>query len=234
MSEDNCVAVNQSPTGIVLSFDETLYPKDAVFTAAYSLLDRCFVHIGREGSKLLVRLRAKPGMTVAPEVLSGDFQSEALAQTWRRQIVQENQALIEALTSRALQGAAGPPGLDDMLDENLGDLGDAFDDPLGIAVSWEEKYGKGKDRADAKAQDAPEQEAPPQVESAKAEPEVEPKAEPKPDSEPELKAESKAESKADAESKVEAAADAKPEPQAVEQSEQAAPQDGHEKAEDAP
>jgi hypothetical protein len=92
---------------------------------------------------LLVRLRVKPGVEVAFERLVGEFESEALAQSWRREIIKENQALIEGVTARALAGAAGPPGLDDLLDEDLGDLGDAFDDPLGIAVSWEEKYGKG-------------------------------------------------------------------------------------------
>jgi len=84
---------------------------------------------------------------VQGEVLAGEFQNEALAQAWRREIIRENQSLIEAYSSRALAGAAGPPGLDDLLDEDLGDLGDAFDDPLGIAVSWEEKYGKA-DKAD--------------------------------------------------------------------------------------
>jgi His-Xaa-Ser system protein HxsD len=144
MSEDHQVTADQTPEGVVLSFDESIYPKDAVFGAAYTLLDRCFVHIDREGTKLQVKLRAKPGVALSTEGLAGEFEAEALAQTWRRDIVRESQALIESVTTRALAGAAGPPGLDDLLDEDLGDLGDAFDDPLGIAVSWEDKYGKGE------------------------------------------------------------------------------------------
>ncbi len=147
MSEDHQVTADQTPEGVVLSFDESIYPKDAVFGAAYTLLDRCFVHIDREGTKLQVKLRAKPGAALSTELLAGEFEAEALAQTWRRDIVRESQALIESVTTRALAGAAGPPGLDDLLDEDLGDLGDAFDDPLGIAVSWEDKYGKGEGKA---------------------------------------------------------------------------------------
>jgi His-Xaa-Ser system protein HxsD len=151
MNEDHQVTAQQGSDGVVLSFEESIYPKDAVFGAAYALLDRCFVHIDREGTKLLVRLRAKPGVSLSSDLLAGEFESEALAQSWRREIIKENQTLIQGMTSRAVAGAAGPPGLDDLLDEDLGDLGDAFDDPLGIAVSWEEKYGKGGEAAGAEA-----------------------------------------------------------------------------------
>jgi hypothetical protein len=34
----------------------------------------------------------------------------------------------------------GPPSLDDL--EKFDFSAEAFDDPLGIAMSWEEKYGK--------------------------------------------------------------------------------------------
>lgn len=160
MSEDHQVTAGQTAEGVVLSFDESIYPKDAVFGAAYTLLDRCFVHIDREGTKLQVRLRPKPGVAVSAELIAGEFEAEALAQTWRRDIVRENQALIESVTTRALAGAAGPPGLDDLLDEDLGDLGDAFDDPLGIAVSWEEKYGKGEAASAAEKPESDSSESP--------------------------------------------------------------------------
>lgn len=159
MNEDHQVSVQQGSDGVVLSFEESIYPKDAVFGAAYTLLDRCFVHIDREGTKLLVKLRAKPGVSVSSDLLAGEFESEALAQSWRREIIKENQALIEGMTSRAVAGAAGPPGLDDLLDEDLGDLGDAFDDPLGIAVSWEEKYGKGGEAGASGAEANPSRES---------------------------------------------------------------------------
>ncbi|MBI5537092.1 MAG: His-Xaa-Ser system protein HxsD [Deltaproteobacteria bacterium] len=136
----------ESVDGVVrLTFEESIYPKDAVFGAAYVLLDRAFVHIDRNEGKLQVSVRPKPGVPVVADVIAGEFENEALAQTWRREIIHENRAMLESITSRALGGAAGPPGLDDLLDASLGDLGDAFDDPLGIAVSWEDKYGKKAD-----------------------------------------------------------------------------------------
>lgn len=164
MTAESNVISKVTEAGIALSFEENLYPRDAVFGAAYTLLDRCFVHLDREGSKLLVHLRPKPGVSVAADQLAGEFEAEALAQAWRREIIKENQALLEGVTARAFGGAAGAPGLDDLLGEDLGDLGDAFDDPLGIAVSWEEKYGKKDEAATAEA--APKGEAAATAEAA--------------------------------------------------------------------
>jgi His-Xaa-Ser system protein HxsD len=132
-----------------VEFDEDLYPRDAVQGAAYVFLDRAYVFLERGGDKrLVVRIKAKSGDT-AP--VAGDFENEALYQAYRRRLAAENRLLIESLTSRAIAGAAGPPGLDDLLAMDIGE-GTAFDDPLGIAMSWEEKYAKKKE---AKAAEGP-------------------------------------------------------------------------------
>src|SRR6266436_5199416 len=45
---------------VELSFDEGLYPKDAVYGAAYVFIDRCYVHLDRKGDRqIAVRLRGK-------------------------------------------------------------------------------------------------------------------------------------------------------------------------------
>ena len=41
---------------------------------------------------------------------------------------------------RSTSGAMGAPSLDDL--ESFDFSSEAFEDPLGIALSWEEKYGK--------------------------------------------------------------------------------------------
>lgn len=142
MSQDPQIQAELSEGSVRLSFEEDIYPKDVVFGAAYVLLDRAFVHVDRKDGRLIVAVRPKPGVTIDARSVAGEFENEALAQAWRREILNENRALIESVTMRAFGGAAGPPGLDDLLDASLGDVGDAFDDPLGIAMSWEEKYGK--------------------------------------------------------------------------------------------
>ena len=78
----------------------------------------------------------------ALRALAGEFANEILSCAWRAQITQENRGIIEAVTSKALAGAMGPPTLEDLAKFDFSD--DALDDPLGIAMSWEEKYGKKK------------------------------------------------------------------------------------------
>ncbi len=131
--------------GAQISFDETLYPLAAVYGAAYVFIDRCYVHLDRPADKRIsVTLWLKPGSTLVAEELAGEFGNELLGQAWRHEISQENRALIELVATRALAGSAGPPGLDELLAD---DGGEAFEDPLGIAMSWEEKYKKKKPEA---------------------------------------------------------------------------------------
>jgi His-Xaa-Ser system protein HxsD len=154
---------------VEIELDEGLYPKDAVYGAAYVFIDRCYVHLDRAGDqRIKVTLRAKKGKAEDAQVWAGEFENELLGQAWRRQIIEENRQLIESITTRALGGAAGPPGLDELLAMDIGDA-TAFDDPLGIAMSWEEKYKKkGGERASGGGGGAAE-EAPPPAGSAQGE-----------------------------------------------------------------
>lgn len=137
---------------IEITFDESLYPTDAIYGAAYVLIDRCYVHLDRTSDgRVVVKLQPKAGVRMTAEEATGEFQNEALGQAWRRQILDENRALIEMISTRALGGAAGPPGLDDLLSLEVSD-DTAFEDPLGIAMSWEDKYKKKKPADEAEAQ----------------------------------------------------------------------------------
>ncbi len=141
-----------SEDGLVVELDESLYPKDAVYGAAYVFIDRCYVKLDRPSpGRLSVRLKPKPGVTLSADAFAGELENELLAQSWRRMIVDENRKLIEQVTTQALSGAAGPPGLDDLLAMDL-DEDTAFEDPLGIAMSWEEKYKKKEAPADRESE----------------------------------------------------------------------------------
>jgi His-Xaa-Ser system protein HxsD len=133
---------HQGDGELVLELEESLYPKDAIYGTAYVFIDRCYVLLDRpRAGRISVRLKLKPGVTRGLDDLAGEFENELLGQAWRRMILDENRELIESVTTRALSGAAGPPGLDELLATG-GEDDAAFDDPLGIAVSWEEKYKK--------------------------------------------------------------------------------------------
>jgi His-Xaa-Ser system protein HxsD len=129
---------------VTLRIDPALYPLGSIYGAAYVFIDRCYVLLDKAGDRVRVTLSWKKGDPPegALRALAGEFANELLSCAWRAKIAEESRAVIEATTARALSGAMGPPSLDDLEQFEFG--GEAFDDPLGIAMSWEEKYGKQK------------------------------------------------------------------------------------------
>lgn len=129
-----------------IQIDSTVYPLEAVYGATFTFIDRCYVFIDRpaEGTYRVV-LSPKSGEADEATLRSmiGELANELLACAWRHKITQENRATIEAVTMQAMAGAMGPPSLDELEDFDFSE--EPFEDPLGIAMSWEEKYGKKKE-----------------------------------------------------------------------------------------
>jgi His-Xaa-Ser system protein HxsD len=124
------------------TFRTATYPLDAVYGAAYVFLDRAYVYLDRpDKARILVVLRGKADLDKAGlEALAGDFAAELLHQVMRIKVAERTGAVRELLLGRAMLavGAADAPGVE--LDLPGSDA-DYLDDPLGIAVPWEEKYG---------------------------------------------------------------------------------------------
>ncbi len=143
-----------SARAVTVSVDESVYPLDAVYGASYTFLDRCYVLLDRTApSRVRIMLTPKKEATTEAELRhwAGELQNELLSCAWRAQIVRENRAVIEAVTLQAVSGAMGPPSLDDLKDFDFSE--EPFEDPLGIGLSWEEKYKK-KPAAEAAQQPA--------------------------------------------------------------------------------
>lgn len=131
---------------VTLTVSAAVYPLEAVYGAAYIFIDRCFVLLDQpEAESVSVTLTEKKGAADADALrrLAGEFANELLTQAWRQKIVEENRVLLETVTMQALAGATATPtepSLDDLASFDFTE--EAFDDPLGIAMSWEEKYKK--------------------------------------------------------------------------------------------
>lgn len=134
---------------VTLTVDASLYPLEAVYGAAYIFIDRCFVLLDRpKADAIAVTLTDKKGAADAEALrrMAGEFANELLTQAWRQKIVEENRLILETVTTQALTGATAradaptEPSLDDLASFDFTE--EAFDDPLGIAMSWEEKYKK--------------------------------------------------------------------------------------------
>jgi His-Xaa-Ser system protein HxsD len=137
------VSADLASGAVHLRVDLTIHPLSAVYAAAYVFLDRCFVLLDKTADQTLRVTLAprKPGADEAAlRALVGEFSNELLSAAWRQQIAQDNRAVIEMVTSQAIAAAMGAPSLDDLAGFDFGD--ESFEDPLGIAMSWEEKYKK--------------------------------------------------------------------------------------------
>lgn len=140
MTEITQLSLN-TETGIAeMALEKSLYPLDVVYGAAYVLIDRAYILLDKDTTgRVVVRIECKDECTPkALKALTGEFCNELLTQALRRKLTMQNKAELEAIVTQAISGASGAllPGLMD--DDDL----DFLDDPLGIAVPWEEKFSK--------------------------------------------------------------------------------------------
>ena len=133
---------------MTLRLRKGLYPLDAVYGAAYILIDRAYIVLDKNGTgDILVHVRQRADEDGAElEALAGEFANEALNQVLRAKVAKAHRSRLESIISQAMSGALGLAGSDDDLGlDDLDDEDDALDfldDPLGIAVPWEEKFKK--------------------------------------------------------------------------------------------
>ncbi|MFA6032705.1 MAG: hypothetical protein WC889_07405 [Myxococcota bacterium] len=116
--------------------DLRAHPMEAAYGAAYIFLDRYFIRMDRPKKDVLhVTMRAKTGEG-DPSTAEGEFHNELLNQSLRQMIAGRNARLREYIIGRALYAADTPvPAAQQSY----------ADDPLGIAVPWEQKYGAGNE-----------------------------------------------------------------------------------------
>ena len=127
-----------------IQVDEKVFPRDVVVSAAYMFLGRCYVRLEQAPRRhVLVQLKGKKRLGNKQLAnLAEEFENELLHQLMRRQVAERTDGLREVIVGRALFSAE-PEGEDVEPAEPQEDM-DYLDDPLGIAVPWEEKYGDDK------------------------------------------------------------------------------------------
>jgi len=131
------------PGRIVVSVDRKLYPLDAVYGAAYVFLDRAYVFLekGPAGTVKVSLAGKTPLGESGLNALAGEFVNELLNQSIRATLDESGRRVREYVVLKSHYGAAaGRMDVEELLDKTLKEAFD--DDPLEIAVPWEEKYGK--------------------------------------------------------------------------------------------
>jgi len=126
---------------IKFSFDTVIYPKEALISAAFMFLDKYYIFLKSvAGGKAEVMIKGKSGKKLSKGKMAkikDDFLNELLYNTARLDTARRNKRVREFIVGRALFSAVetmGPADEDDE-DDEIG----ITDDPLNIAIPWEEK-----------------------------------------------------------------------------------------------
>ena len=135
--------VDRKANSVDVLLDEAVFPRPVGLAAAYRFIDRCYVLVeSRPRRRLSVRLKGKePLAPPALAALAGEFRNELLHQLVRLQVAERTDALRATIVGRALLSADAEPADEAAAPTTAADPLDFQDDPLGIAVPWEEKYG---------------------------------------------------------------------------------------------
>ncbi len=136
------VSIAARAEALVAVVDRRTFDLMSVYAAAFTFIDRAFVHVADlGGDRLEVTLRPKaPGESVL--ALEADLEGALWQARLHRRLSAEGKAFVDSIMLRGLgapeDAGAGAAALPPLSDEELA----AFDDPLGIAQSWEEKHKK--------------------------------------------------------------------------------------------
>ncbi|MCP4806981.1 MAG: His-Xaa-Ser system protein HxsD [Proteobacteria bacterium] len=121
--------------------DESLFPLDAIYGAAYLFVDRCYVFLDRPADQRVeVQLRTKGDADEATlEALAGEFANELLNQALRVRVGDSTRKIREYTMAKAFFSQSQTSSIDALLAEL--DAEELDEDPLEIEVPWETDAG---------------------------------------------------------------------------------------------
>jgi His-Xaa-Ser system protein HxsD len=116
----------------LISVNPRIYPLDVVYYAAYSLLDRAYVLLDGDPKEEIIA-EIKPKREQSIEQLATQFNEELLNYSVYKSQIEKNNAIRQVFIQRALL----TNGFEIKKPQE-----DFIGDPEGIAIPWENKYGK--------------------------------------------------------------------------------------------
>ena len=137
---------------VTITVQTELYSKAAIYGAAYLFIDSCYIFLDVPSTGLIsVQLSTlRESDRAALDQLAGRFMNELLAQAFRQELANQNKDLLEVIVAQSLSSGNAVPSVPPAPSIDLSELegldldDEPFEDPLGIAVSWEDKHGKNK------------------------------------------------------------------------------------------
>lgn len=123
---------------VSFTLDEAIYPRDAVYGAAYLFVDRAYVFLTRPADdRIEIRLKPKEDTDKdGLEKLAGEYANELLNQVVRVRVGESTAQIREYYMAKAFFADSNQTSIDALLAEL--DAEELEEDPLEISVPWED------------------------------------------------------------------------------------------------
>ena len=120
-----------------ISLNPKIYPLEAVYGACYVFIDRAYLFLdGDPKREIKVFIKGKEkNSSKELKRLKGEFENELLNYAFRISLAKYTKEIRDMIVERALFSAL--PHEEETQKEDVFE-----EDPLGIALPWEEKYGE--------------------------------------------------------------------------------------------
>ena len=124
---------------IAIKLSPKIYSLEVIYGACYVFVDRAYLLLdGDPKEEIQVLIKSKQKMARKKlEALAGEFENELLNYALREKITKSNRKIREYIIGKALYYDTS-----EMLGEDGSKPDELEEDPLGIAIPWEKKYGK--------------------------------------------------------------------------------------------
>lgn len=132
--------------GNVIKFNlsSNIYNLEVILNTCYIFVDKAYIFLDSDskGERISVTLKTKRKVSQKQiKQIEGDFMNNLLHNNLRYKINKNNKKVTEYIVSAALYSS-----LSEADTVNSFEKLDYQEDPLGIAIPWEEKYGKKKSK----------------------------------------------------------------------------------------
>jgi His-Xaa-Ser system protein HxsD len=139
MNDKEKIKIENKEDRCVIKVNSKIYPLDVIFSAAYVFIDKVYVLIeGDPEKEICVLLKPKKNQNI--ENVGEEFYNELLNCLVYKEQGSKNKKIRETIIQRAL--ITNDPSIITEEDIFEKDIDEYLEDVEGIAIPWEEKYGK--------------------------------------------------------------------------------------------
>ena len=155
--QEEAVRLVEKGPQLEILVNSKVYPLDAVLSAAYAFIDKGYFLIDKQGKEYFkVTVAGKPGQgDEALKEIAGNFENQLISEALRARLAKRTAKIRDTIVGAALAYAMErPQEEEEPIEDELEDLPpevlevlkgedddqDFLEDPLNIAVPWEEKY----------------------------------------------------------------------------------------------